>query len=498
METGAALRALTDYAEGRGLLAPCDRVWAENRLLEVLGLDAAETPETAPAAGLEEILDALTDDAAGRGLCGPGPAARDLFDTRLMGALTPPPREVQAKFAALCARAPAAATDWFYGFCQDVNYIRRYRTARDLRWRYASDYGALDITVNLAKPEKDPRDIAAAGRAGASGYPKCVLCRENEGYAGRPGHPARQNLRLIPVTLSDGTWYFQYSPYVYYNEHCLLLSPRHEPMRIDGGTFRRLLEFVTRFPHYFMGSNADLPIVGGSILSHDHFQGGRYAFPMEKAPVETALRFRGFEGVAAGVVRWPMPTLRLRGDDPAALAALAEKLLGVWRGYTDAQAGVFAQTAGVPHNTVTPIARRRGADWELDLILRSNLTSAAHPLGVFHPHEDLHHIKKENIGLIEAMGLAVLPARLRDELAGVKSALLTGADLRADPALRQHADWAEALRADCVFTAENADGLLQDGVGRVFQRVLEDAGVFKRTPAGRAALLRFAAAAGAV
>ena len=490
---GAYLDALVRYGIGCGLIEQADACYVKNRLLEILRLDEAPAEEEIHAA-LPELLAALTDDAVQRGLTGGSVTERDLFDTKLMGALTPYPHEVRAEFARRYAVSPEAPTDWFYRFSQDTNYIRRDRIAKDLKWKYASPYGALDITINLSKPEKDPRDIAAAKAAPQSGYPRCLLCAENEGYAGRGNHPARQNHRILPLTLDGSQWYLQYSPYVYYNEHCIALNAEHRPMHIDGVTFRRLLDFVTIFPHYFIGSNADLPIVGGSILSHDHFQGGRYRFAMEEAPVEREVRFADFPAVRAGVVRWPMSVIRLTSADRAQLLALAERILARWRGYSDPEAGVFAETDGVPHNTITPIARRRGADYELDLVLRCNITTPEHPLGVFHPHPELHHIKKENIGLIEVMGLAVLPARLKKELEGVRTAILTGADLRQDETLGKHADWVDELRQRYDFTPENTEDILRQEVGAVFTRVLEDAGVFKRNDAGQRDFGRFLAA----
>ena len=490
---GAYLDALVRYGIGCGLIEQADACYVKNRLLEILRLDEAPAEEEIHAA-LPELLAALTDDAVQRGLTGGSVTERDLFDTKLMGALTPYPHEVRAEFARRYAASPEAATDWFYRFSQDTNYIRRDRIARDLKWKYASPYGALDITINLSKPEKDPRDIAAAKAAPQSGYPRCLLCAENEGYAGRGNHPARQNHRILPLTLDGSQWYLQYSPYVYYNEHCIALNAEHRPMHIDGVTFRRLLDFVTIFPHYFIGSNADLPIVGGSILSHDHFQGGRYRFAMEEAPVEREVRFADFPAVRAGVVCWPMSVIRLTSADRAQLLALAERILARWRGYSDPEAGVFAETDGVPHNTITPIARRRGADYDLDLVLRCNITTPELPLGVFHPHPELHHIKKENIGLIEVMGLAVLPARLKKELEGVRTAILTGADLRQDETLGKHADWVDELRQRYDFTPENTEDILRQEVGAVFTRVLEDAGVFKRNDAGQRAFGRFLAA----
>ena len=489
---GAYLDALVRYGIGCGLIEQADACYVKNRLLEILRLDEAPAEEEIHAA-LPELLAALTDDAVQRGLTGGSVTERDLFDTKLMGALTPYPHEVRAEFARRYAVSPEAATDWFYRFSQDTNYIRRDRIARDLKWKYASPYGALDITINLSKPEKDPRDIAAAKAAPQSGYPRCLLCAENEGYAGRGNHPARQNHRILPLTLDGSQWYLQYSPYVYYNEHCIALNAEHRPMHIDGVTFRRLLDFVTIFPHYFIGSNADLPIVGGSILSHDHFQGGRYRFAMEEAPVEREVRFADFPAVRAGVVRWPMSVIRLTSADRAQLLALAERILARWRGYSDPAAGVLAETDGVPHNTITPIARRRGTDYELDLVLRCNITTPELPLGVFHPHPELHDIKKENIGLIEVMGLAVLPARLKKELEDVRTAILTGADLRQDETLGKHADWVDELRQRYDFTPENTEDILRQEVGAVFTRVLEDAGVFKRNDAGQRAFGRFLA-----
>ena len=389
------------------------------------------------------------------------------------------------------ADSPKAATDWFYGFCQDTDYIRRYRIARDVKWVTSTAYGDLDITINLSKPEKDPKAIAAARTAVQSGYPKCQLCRENEGYAGRMNHPARQNHRIIPITIDGQDWFFQYSPYVYYNEHCIVFNGRHVPMKIDRSAFRKLLDFVVQFPHYFVGSNADLPIVGGSILSHDHFQGGHYTFAMERAEIEKTVSFPGFDDVTAGIVKWPMSVIRLRCADDNRLVDLAEKILTAWRAYSDPDAGIYAETNGEPHNTITPIARRRGDQYELDLVLRNNLTTEEYPLGVFHPHAELHHIKKENIGLIEVMGLAVLPSRLKSELAQLAETLVQGGDLRADEAIAKHADWAEELKTRYTFTEENVMNILHTEVGHVFARVLEDAGVYKCTPEGRLAFERF-------
>ncbi|MBQ5390634.1 MAG: UDP-glucose--hexose-1-phosphate uridylyltransferase, partial [Clostridia bacterium] len=409
-----SIKKLVTYAEEHFLIAPVDRVWATNRILEALDMQEYIEPATEYTdVDLEETLAELLDYAAEKGLIEDNTTAyRDLFDTKLMGLLTPAPREVIDMFTALYSESPEAATDYYYKLSRDTDYIRTYRVKKDLRWVYESDFGALDITVNLSKPEKDPKAIAAARNAVKSAYPKCALCHENEGYAGHLNAAARQNHRTIPITINNSQWYMQYSPYVYYNEHCIAFNGEHTPMKIDRAAFGKLLDFVTLFPHYFLGSNADLPIVGGSILSHDHFQGGKYEFAMTKAPLEKELTFKGFEDVEAGIVKWPLSTIRLCGPDRERIIELADKILGAWRGYTDADAFVFAETNGEPHNTITPIARRRGDKYELDLVLRNNITTEEYPLGVYHPHAELHHIKKENIGLIEVMGLAVLPSRL--------------------------------------------------------------------------------------
>ena len=485
-----AIADLVQYALDTGLVEEADRVWAVNGLLEDLGLsDWEEIPGRVRP--LEEILGEILDWAVAQGRIEDGTTSRDLFDTKLMGRLTPRPAQVRAAFAERYARSPEEATDWYYQFSQNTDYIRRYRVARDQKWIAHTDCGDLEITINLSKPEKDPRAIAAARSAPQGGYPKCLLCRENEGYAGRMNHPARQNHRLIPVTIDGKDWFFQYSPYVYYNEHCIVFNGQHVPMKIDRSAFRKLLDFVKQFPHYFVGSNADLPIVGGSILSHDHFQGGRHVFAMEKAPVERAVSFPGFADVEAGIVRWPLSVIRLRCGDDNRLVDLAEKILTAWRGYTDEEAVIYAHTDGQPHNTITPIARMREGLYELDLVLRNNLTTPEYPLGLYHPHPELHHIKKENIGLIEVMGLAVLPARLKGELAELADALVQGADLRGSETLAKHADWAEELKARYTFTAENVTDILQSEVGAVFAQVLEHAGVYKCTPEGRAAFQRF-------
>ena len=488
--------ALISYATMRELIRPEDHDVAVNKLLEILQLDDYTPSDEQLPGELEEILMGLLDYACSRGLCQDNVTARDLFDTKLMGALTPFPREVHAAFRARYAQDPAAATDWYYQLCQNTDYIRHYRIAKDMRWTYRSPYGDLDVTINLSKPEKDPRAIAAAKLAPQSGYPKCALCAENAGYAGRMNHPARQNHRPVPLRLQGENWFFQYSPYVYYNEHCIVFNARHTPMVIDRSAFAKLLEFVEQFPHYFLGSNADLPIVGGSILSHEHFQGGRYEFAMAKAPMERRLSFPDFPQVAAGIVKWPMSVLRLQSAEPEPLIALADRILAAWRGYTDEKAFLFAETDGEPHNAITPIARKRGELLELDLVLRNNITTEEFPLGVFHPHPELHHIKKENIGLIEVMGLAVLPSRLKTELAGLEQAIVKRRDIRTDVTLAKHADWVDGLKQQYVFTPATTRKILLRETGKVFSRVLEDAGVFKRTPEGQAAFLRFLTSAG--
>ena len=433
----------------------------------------------------------LLDWAVENGRIEDDTTSRDLFDTELMGRLTPRPSQVIRAFRTRYEESPEAATDWYYQFSQDTDYILRYRIAKDVKWVAPTPYGDLDITINLSKPEKDPRAIAAAKTAPQGGYPKCQLCRENEGYAGRMNHPARQNHRIIPITIDGKDWFFQYSPYVYYNEHCIVFNGQHVPMKIDRSAFRKLLDFVKQFPHYFVGSNADLPIVGGSILSHDHFQGGRYTFAMEKAPVEKAVSFPGFEDIECGIVKWPMSVIRLRSADDDRLVDLAEKILTTWRGYTDEAAFIFAETDGEPHNTITPIARMRDGKFELDLVLRNNITTEEYPLGVYHPHQELHHIKKKNIGLIEVMGLAVQPSRLKGELADLADAFVEGRDIRADETLEKHNHWAEELKTRYTFTKENTMDILQKEVGVVFATVLEHAGVYKCTDEGRTAFLRF-------
>ncbi len=493
------IRVLVNYGIKTGLVPKEDEVYTANRLLELFGLDeleAAEETAQEPEGenSLEEVLGRMCDYAFERGILSENSVVyRDLFDTKIMGLLMPRPSEVIGRFHELYeTESPVAATEYYYKLSQDSDYIRRYRICKDMKWIAPTKYGDLDITINLSKPEKDPKAIAAAKNAKQSGYPKCLLCRENEGYAGRVNHPARQNHRIIPVTINGSQWGFQYSPYVYYNEHCIVFNFQHVPMKIDRAAFCKLFDFVKQFPHYFVGSNADLPIVGGSILSHDHFQGGHYEFAMAKASVERQFTVTGYEDVAAGVVKWPMSVIRLSGPDTERMIALAYVILNKWRVYTDEQAFIYAVTDGEPHNTITPIARKRGENYELDLVLRNNITTEEHPLGVYHPHAKLHHIKKENIGLIEVMGLAVLPARLKDEMAKLKAAILSGANLQEDAELEKHADWVkEFMPKYDKIDESNIDSIIEAEIGLVFMEVLEDAGVYKRTPEGQAAFDRF-------
>ena len=501
------IRKLVSYGVHTGLVTKEDVIFTTNKLLELFKLDeledvdAAEETDEAGEKGnmqpeeLEAVLGRMMDYAYEQGIMTENSIVyRDLFDTKIMSMLMPRPSEVISKFEELYEKkSPQAATDYYYKLSCDSDYIRRYRICKDMKWVAPTKYGDLDITINLSKPEKDPKAIAAAKNTKQSGYPKCLLCRENEGYAGRVNHPARQNHRIIPVIINDSQWGFQYSPYVYYNEHCIVFNSQHVPMKIERATFCKLFDFVKQFPHYFVGSNADLPIVGGSILSHDHFQGGHYEFAMAKAPIERTFTV----DVEAGIVNWPMSVIRLSGADTNRIIELADLILKKWRGYTDEAAFVYAETDGEPHNTITPIARKRGDKFELDLVLRNNITTEEHPLGVYHPHAKLHHIKKENIGLIEVMGLAVLPARLKSEMAQLKEAILAGKDLRADEVLEKHADWVEEFVPKYEkIDASNIDEIVEKEIVLVFMEVLEDAGVYKRTEEGQKAFDRFVKALG--
>lgn len=488
-----SISRLVQYGIETGLLPECEKIYATNLLLDLFHEDSYEEPEEkAENIDLESVLKELLDEAVNRGLIEDSIGYRDLFDTKMMNCLAPRPAQVQKEFWDAYEKSPEAATEYFYKLSQDSDYIRRYRVKKDKKWTVESPYGTIDITINLSKPEKDPKAIAAAKNAKNNAYPKCQLCMENEGYAGRLDHPARENHRIIPITINESKWGFQYSPYVYYNEHCIVFNGEHTPMKIDRAAFTKLFDFVKQFPHYFLGSNADLPIVGGSILSHDHFQGGHYTFAMAKAPIEKKVTIPGYEDVEAGIVKWPLSVLRIRHQDEKRLIDLADHVLKAWRGYTDEAAFIFAETDGEPHNTITPIARMKDGMYELDLTLRNNITTEEHPLGVYHPHAQYHHIKKENIGLIEVMGLAVLPARLKDEIELLKEYILERKDIRSNEKIEKHADWVEKFLPEYEeINADNIEEILQQEIGKVFVHVLEDAGVYKCTEEGREAFMRF-------
>lgn len=487
------IQKLINYSIKSGLIEKEDEYVIRNQLMDALCVyDWEESEVKENNFVIDDILDRLTDYACENKIIDDTTASRDLFDTKLMGIVTPFPREIIGRFKQLCSQSPEKATDWYYDISQKLNYVRAGRIAKDIRWQYESEYGTLDITINRSKPEKDPRDIAAARTAKATAYPKCQLCPENAGFAGNKNHPARQNLRPIPIDICGESWQLQYSPYGYYNEHCIVFNEKHIPMKIDSAVFEKLFDFIDKFPHYFVGSNADLPIVGGSILSHEHFQGGNYTFAMAKAEIEKEFSLSDFPEVTAGIVKWPMSVIRLKSKNIEELSMACSYVLEKWRGYSDPDAGIFAETEGVPHNTVTPIARTNGDYYECDLVLRNNITSDERPLGVFHPNQSLHHIKKENIGLIEVMGLAVLPARLAVELEEVKKAMLAGADLNSNPATASHAKWAkDILLRYPEFSEANAEDILRLEVGKVFEQVLCDAGVFKRTEKGISDFIRF-------
>ncbi|MCI5899451.1 MAG: UDP-glucose--hexose-1-phosphate uridylyltransferase [Firmicutes bacterium] len=488
------VKRLVQYGIESGLVPEEERIYTTNQILELFGEEEYIEPEESFAdVDLEDVLKELLDYAAEKGILKENSVVyRDLFDTKIMNCLVPRPAQVIGRFQELYKESPVKATDYYYKLSQDTDYIRRYRIKKDIRWKVDSPYGDIDISINLSKPEKDPKAIAAAKLAKQSGYPKCLLCRENEGYAGRVNHPARQNHRIIPITINGTQWGFQYSPYVYYNEHCIVFNGEHVPMKIERATFVKLFDFIKLFPHYFLGSNADLPIVGGSILSHDHYQGGNYQFAMAKAPIEKYVTIPGYEDVEAGIVKWPLSVLRIRSKDEKRLIDLADHVLGAWRGYTDAEANIFAETDGEPHNTITPIARKVEDTFELDLALRNNLTTDEYPLGVYHPHAEKHNIKKENIGLIEVMGLAILPARLKTELQTLADYILEKKDIRSNADLQKHADWVEGFLPKYTdINADNVMDILKTEVGNVFVGVLEDAGVYKCTPEGREAFMRF-------
>lgn len=492
MKIQARIKQLVNYGIKAELLTKEDRIYTTNLLLDLLKVTEYEDLEVEEAE-LEDILKDMLDYAFEQKIIDDnGVVTRDLFDTRIMNCLMPRPSQVIKTFNGYYKESPKKATDYFYKLSQDSDYIRRYRIKKDLKWVTNTEYGDLDITINLSKPEKDPRAIAAAKNAKASSYPKCLLCKENEGFAGNLNHPARENHRIIPIIINEQNWGFQYSPYVYYNEHCIVFNGEHTPMKIDRQAFRKLFDFVKQFPHYFLGSNADLPIVGGSILAHDHFQGGNYEFAMAKAPIEQTYSIKGYEEVEVGIVKWPMSVLRLTGSDENKIINLADHILTTWRGYTDEKAFIYAEADGEAHNTITPIARKVGEEYQLDLVLRNNITTKEHPLGVYHPHAELHHIKKENIGLIEVMGLAVLPARLKKEMEHLKQCILEGKDIRQEEDLEKHADWVERFlpKYESV-TKGNIDSIVEEEIGKVFEKVLLDAGVYKRTKEGREAFERF-------
>lgn len=486
------IKKLICYGLEKNLFTPRDQIYVTNMLIGALGLDEFDCDATYENVDLEQTLSAILDYAVENKIIEDDITSRDLFDTKLMGFMMPRPSEVEREFFEKYKISPETATNYYHKLSRDSDYIRTYRIAKDIKWISKTEYGDLDITINLSKPEKSLKEIMAAKNAPQSGYPKCLLCKECEGYAGRVNFPARQNHRIIPLTLTDENWFMQYSPYVYYPEHCIVFNGEHTPMLVDRKAFCKLFDFIKIFPHYFIGSNAGLPIVGGSILSHEHFQGGRYTFAMEKAPVEKPIVFKGFEDVTAGIVKWPMSVIRLTADSSERVIDLADKIFTAWQGYTDESVFIFAETDGEPHNAATPIARMRDGKYELDLVLRNNITTEQYPLGVFHPHDELHHIKKENIGLIEVMGLAVLPARLKTEMATLTDAMLTGKDIRSIESIEKHADWADEIKAKYNdINADNIDKILKDEIGIVFSKVLEDAGVFKRDEKGQAAFEKF-------
>lgn len=489
-----AIQCLINYGITQNLITKADQFVVQNQLMEALQLTDWQLSgaETEPDASIDAILQPLVEYACSNGIIADTAASRDLFDTKLMGILTPMPHEMIAKFQERYQESPEAATDWYFDISQKLNYVRAGRIAKDKKWKYASEYGMLDITINRSKPEKDPRDIAAARNQKAAAYPKCQLCPENAGFAGNPNHPARQNLRPIPMRIDGQNWELQYSPYGYYHEHCIVFNDAHVPMKVDHAIFEKLFDVLDFLPHYFIGSNADLPIVGGSILSHEHFQGGHYTFPMAVAPIEIPVSLADYPNVQAGILKWPMSVVRLSSTNRKELSDACNTILEQWRSYSDTTVGIYAETDGTPHNTITPIARKKGDAYECDLVLRNNRTSEDRPLGIFHPNPSLHHIKKENIGLIEVMGLAVLPARLAVELDVLKKAMLQHEDLTANPQTASHAVWAaEVQKQHPEFCEENAEAILQAEVGKVFEQVLCDAGVFKRDEAGKTAFLKF-------
>ena len=492
MTVDSGIKSLVKYAVREGLIDSLDEIWATNRILEILDMDAIDSDAVADEnADLQAVLGVLLQYAVENGLCEDSVVFKDLFDTKLMGVLTPAPSVVINKFYSLYEESPLKATEYYYHLSRKSDYIREYRIKNDVKWITPTPYGDIDITINLSKPEKDPKAIAAALKMKQSSYPLCLLCPENEGYRGRVNHPARQNHRIIPLDLEGEKWCLQYSPYVYYNEHCIVFDSNHVPMKISEQGFRRLFAIVKKLPHYFVGSNADLPIVGGSVLTHDHFQGGNYEFAMAKAPIEESVTFKGYEDIEAGIVKWPMSVLRLIGDDTDRICELSGKILAKWREYTDEDAFIYAYTDGTPHNTITPIARYRNGKFEIDLVLRNNITTDEYPDGYYHPHPEHHHIKKENIGLIEVMGLAVLPSRLKEEIAVLRDAIVNGTDIAADERIAKHKEWADNIVANNNVTAENCEDILKAEIGKVFADILGQCGVFERSEKGKTQFLKF-------
>ncbi len=487
------LQELINYGIKNNLIEKEDEIVVRNQLIYTIGLESWENPEKiSETRSIQKILDDIIEYSCKNGIIPETNASKDLFDTKIMGIFTPLPSSVRKKFYSEYENSPKNATEWYYKFSKDVNYVRSERIEKDIKWKYNCEYGELDITINMSKPEKDPRDIANAKKSKAVNYPKCQLCLENEGYAGRSNHPARQNLRPVPVEVLGKEWYLQYSPYGYYNEHCILFNKEHTPMVIDKDVFGKLFDFVEKFPHYFIGSNADLPIVGGSILTHEHFQGGNYTFAMAKAPVEYEFKLENYPDVKSGIVKWPMSVIRLSSENRKSLEKASAEILEKWRKYTDADVSIYAETDGEPHNTITPIARKKGDIFEIDLVLRNNLTTEERPFGLYHPNESLHHIKKENIGLIEVMGLAVLPSRLSSELEELRKAMLECKNIYQIDSLKHHAEWADEVKAKYPeFNEANSKEIIETETGLVFKKVLEDSGVFKRNEEGKKAFIKF-------
>ncbi len=492
MNISKSVKSLVLYALNENLIAKEDEIWATNRILGVLKLASIDTSVEAQEMPLEEILKEILEYATEKGLCEDSVVYKDLFDTEIMGSFLPRPSEVIRNFNENYKISPEKATEYYYRFSRKSDYIREYRVKNDMKWVTPTEYGDIDITINLSKPEKDPKAIAAATKMEQSSYPTCLLCKENEGYSGRVNHPARQNHRIIPLTLENEDWFLQYSPYVYYNEHCILFDSKHVPMKISEEGFRRLFAFIKQFPHYFIGSNSDLPISGGSILTHEHFQGGNYTFAMAKAEVETPISFKGYEDIEAGIVKWPLSVIRLKGENTDKICELSGKILSAWREYTDEDAFIISKTPdGVPHNTITPITRKRNGLYEIDLVLRNNITTKDCPDGYYHPHPEYHNIKKENIGLIEVMGLAVLPARLKTEMSRLKEAILNNENISEIDEISKHASWAKEIIANNTITEENCDEILRNAIGETFKKILEQCGVFARNDMGKEQFLRF-------